>query len=73
MRLLEEIDYFIRIVPLPWEIRGMTATNPDGTFSIYLNSRNTYGQNQKAKQHELDHIENEDFYSNKLIYEIEDL
>lgn len=68
---LENSDYFVRVVPLPYAVRGMTVTNPDGTFSVYLNSRNTFEQDEKTKAHELDHIANGDFFSGKAIEDIE--
>lgn len=71
MRLIEGIDYFVRIVPLPWQVRGMTATNPDGTFSVYLNSR--YGWDITTIDHEVSHIINGDFYNGQPIQMIEKL
>lgn len=49
----------------------MISPNPDGTFSIYINSRNTYLQGECAKKHEIEHILNEDFFTGKPIAEIE--
>ena len=71
MTIIEDADYFIRVVPLPPGIRGMIKPNPDGTFSIYVNSRNLFAQDLKAKKHEIDHILNDDFYNGRPIEEIE--
>lgn len=73
MTLIENADYFVRVVPLPWPIYAMTASNPDGTFSVYLNSRNTYGQTRKAIDHEYEHMKKDDFHSDLPIELIEGL
>ena len=73
MTLIENCDYFIRIVKLPYGIRGAVRPNPDGTFSIYINSRNTSEQEIAAKIHEIEHIMNDDFYNGEPIEKIERL
>lgn len=73
MTLVENADYFVRVVQLPFPVRAMTAANPDGTFTVYLNSRNTYGQTLKAIDHEYEHMESDDFHSGLPIEEIEGL
>ena len=66
-----ERDYIVREVELPYEVKGMVTPNPDCTYSIYINSKLSPDQKEKAIRHEVAHIENEDFYNNKLIDEIE--
>lgn len=55
-------DYFVRLIDLPCTVGGFIKPNDDGTYSIYLNSRLSRDQNIKSLEHELKHIENEDFY-----------
>lgn len=64
-------DYFVRLIDLPPSIGGMVTPNDDGTFSIYINARLDCIQQQKAFEHEVDHIKNDDFYNGKSIEEIE--
>ena len=47
--------------------------NDDGTYSIYLNARLDELRQRKACSHELDHIVNGDFYSDRPIEEVEDI
>ena len=47
--------------------------NDDGSFSVYINANLSQERKKKALKHELDHIENDDFYNGKPITEIEDI
>lgn len=70
--LIENCDYFVRIIPFPvYTIGGMVMPNDDGTFSVYLNSRLSRERQKEALEHELDHIRNNDFYNGKPIQEVE--
>ena len=64
-----DCDYFVRLVDLPVSIGGAVTPNNDGTYSIYINSRLAADQQQKALEHEIDHIRYEDFY-NELPIEV---
>lgn len=66
------MTYFVREVSLPFEVRGIVTPNAeDDSFSIYINSRLSDDQKRKALKHEIDHIENDDFYNDKTIEEVE--
>lgn len=66
------MTYFVREVSLPFEVRGIVTPNAeDDSFSIYINSRLSDDQKRKALKHEIDHIENNDFYNDKTIEEVE--
>ena len=71
MTYLPEVDYFVRTVDLPTEVGGLVTVNEDGTFSVYVNARRSVEQQRKALQHEVDHIENDDFYTDIPIEECE--
>lgn len=73
--MLPDADYFIRVVPFPRGVpcNGMVTPNEDGTYSVYLNAGATHEQRDRAYRHELRHIENDDFYSDKPISEIEEI
>lgn len=59
---------------LPSKIRGFAVYNTcEDFYTIVLNSRLSYAQNIKTYFHELEHIKNDDFYSNLTVNEIETL
>lgn len=64
--LLENADYFVRLVPFPpGAIDGCVTPNDDGTFSVYLDSNVSREKQLKALGHELNHIELDHFYEDK--------
>ena len=74
MTLVENQDYFVRVVPFPVNsVGGMVMPNPDGSFSIYINSNLSQERQKEALDHELDHIRNNDFYNGMPIQEVENL
>ena len=72
--MIEGADYFVRVVPFPiYKVGGMVIPNDDGTYSVYLNARVDSIHQRRAGEHELDHIEDGDFYNDKSIEEIENI
>lgn len=70
--LLENADYFVRLVPFPpGVIDGCVTPNDDGTFSVYLDANVSREQQLKALGHELNHIERDHFYVDKPVDVIE--
>lgn len=66
----------VRIVDFPRNVggvNGMVLLDESGFYNIYLNARASWFQQRKALRHELDHIENDDFFNGKPIDEIEDI
>ena len=53
---------FIRLVPLPSLCRAVTIPNTDATFDVYINSTLPEELQQKAMEHELNHIRLNHFY-----------
>ena len=49
-------DYYVRLVELPPAIDGTVVPNDDGSFDIYLNSRNPEEKRRIWLEHELEHI-----------------
>ena len=74
MIILENADYFVRLVDFPAGTRckALTILNEDGTFSVYLNARYPERLLFSALIHERRHMENDDFYGEKKIAEIEE-
>ena len=71
MTYLENADYFIYMVRLPYRVKGFIVPNDDGTFSMYLNILLDFEQLLDAYIHEYLHLLNEDHYSERPIWEIE--
>ena len=55
-------DTYVRLVPLPAKVEGVTLPNDDGSFDIYINSRLSPSLQQETLAHELRHIRQEHFY-----------
>lgn len=58
---VQGVDYFVYFMPMHGSIGGFVTPNPDGTFSVYLNSRLSRERNVKSLEHEINHIINLDF------------
>lgn len=58
---LPGMDYWVRYVPLPYSIHGMTVQDEDGFYNVYINSRQSREVQRKAYYHELEHIRQKDF------------
>ena len=71
MTIIENADYFIRLLKLPGSVGGIVTPNDDGTFSMYLNADHSGDMLLDDYIHELLHIARDDFYTGKPISEIE--
>ena len=66
-------EIYVRLLSLPMTIRGVTVTDEEGDYNIYINSSLTPDQQKFVLKHEMTHIERNDFASFSDIFEIEDL
>ena len=66
-------EIYVRLLALPMTIRGVTVTDDEGDYNIYINSSLTPDQQKHVLKHEMTHIERNDFDSFSDIFEIEDL
>jgi hypothetical protein len=64
-------DIVVRLMDLPYSIRGFVVESPDGFYNVYLNARYCYDQNTLTMVHELKHIRNGDLNSILSAHEIE--
>jgi len=69
--IIEDCDYFIRLIPLPGSVGGMVTPNNDGTVMMYLNEAHSGELLIDDYMHEYEHIENDDLYGDKSIRLIE--
>lgn len=56
-----ERDYTVRVVDLDPQVRGVTAEDEDGHYSIYINARHSRLVQLRAFNHEVRHIRRGDF------------
>ncbi len=58
------IDYdtevYIYYVDMPCSVGSNVVENPDGSYTLYLNSRMTHEGNMRGYMHELAHLRNGD-------------
>lgn len=74
MTLIEGRDYTVRVIQFPVNtVGGMVIPNDDGSFSVYINANLSLQRQKEALKHELDHINDGDFYNGKSIEEIENI
>jgi len=70
--LLENADYFVRLVPFPnGSADGAVMPNDDGTYSVYLDANADEAHRREALDHELRHIEGNHFGSEAPIEALE--
>ena len=55
-------DIIIRYVNMPLSAKAFTATDENGDYNIYVNTRYNSLVQQQALDHELQHIDNDHFY-----------
>ena len=54
-------DIYFQETKLPMKIRALTITMPDGTYTVLINADLADDVKEKARQHELEHIDDEHF------------
>ncbi len=69
--IIENADYFVRVIKMPPHVFGMVSPNGDGTFNMYLSSDRFSPEIIDDYIHEYEHIDNDDFNNGKPIEEIE--
>lgn len=64
-------NIYVRMIKLPCHIKGMTSVDENGDYNVYINEALSNELQYDTINHELSHIFNEDFASDKDIVEIE--
>lgn len=73
MRYAEGVDYFVRPVAFPNQAAGgVSVSNGDGTFSIYINTLCCPDRQRKALKHELQHLIDNHFFREAPIDVVEE-
>lgn len=65
------MNTFIRLINLPATVRGLTVTDPDGNYNVYINQNLAFEMQTKAFVHESKHIKNNDLYSSEPVVVLE--
>lgn len=73
MKYVPGRDYFVTYETLPRKVRGCVTVNEDSTYTIVINKLLPECQRKDTFDHEVDHIENEDFYNGLPIELVENL
>ena len=72
MMYYEGVDYFIKLIDFPnVSSAGVSASNGDGTFTIFINARFCKQKQLEALAHEIKHLEENHFYREDNIAHIE--
>ena len=61
-------NVFVRLVPLPDAVRAVTIPNNDSTFDVYVNSILPEELQNRALEHELQHIKQDHFYNEDPVW-----
>lgn len=64
-------EVYIYYLDMPCSIDSNIVENPDGTFTIYLNSRMTRERNIEGYLHEMIHLCNGDLTGTSNIHDVE--
>lgn len=69
-----EGEYAVRMVPFPGDIYGCVKLTRDGTDfpNIYINDQLSPDARRRAYDHEMRHLENDDFYNDRPIDDVEE-
>ena len=59
---------FVRLILLPDTVRAVTIPNDDGTFDIYINRCLPEELQNRALEHELEHIRRDHFYNDDPVW-----
>lgn len=64
-------EIILRYLDMPYSCKAFTATDENGDYNIYINAKLGIFEQEKAKQHELSHIQQNHFYSDKSVIKCE--
>lgn len=65
-------DCIVRLLDLPCSVKAVTALDEDGCANIYINSKLSREEQQKAARHELAHVSRDDFRNDTDIHACEE-
>ena len=60
--------FFVRLIPLPPSVEGVTIPNDDGTYDVYVNVNLPVERRRAALAHEIKHIRNDHLYDQRPVW-----
>lgn len=69
--MILDCDYTVRFAPFPLSVPALTAKGEDGHYNIFINCHLSNEAQKQALEHELEHIRQGDFESQKPFETIE--
>ena len=61
----------IRIIDMPYGVKGLTVKDENDDYNVYLNARYSPDIQAEAYRHEIDHIRGNHFYDDRPVSEKE--
>lgn len=61
----------IRVVDLPFPLKGATVLDNEGDYNVYLNAKLSSDERVKAYRHEIEHIRLGHFYQDRPVADME--
>lgn len=61
-------DVFVRVLKLPNKVKGVTVTDSEGAYCVFVNSEISSDEQKRALEHELKHIKLQHFYNNLPVF-----
>lgn len=49
-------DVFVRLIPMPWQLKGMVKEDADGDYNVYIREQDPIEVQRETYLHELEHI-----------------
>lgn len=49
-------DVFVRLIPMPWQLKGMVKEDANGDYNIYIREQDPFEVQRETLLHELEHI-----------------
>ena len=59
--MTDDDSVIVKLLDLPYAVHGLLRQNEDSSYTILLNSRDSLERNRQAYQHELIHLNLNDF------------
>lgn len=64
-------DCCVRVIDLPYDVPALVSVDAEGYANIYLNARLSRDAQMRGFRHEVDHINDDDVFSDSDIFDVE--
>ena len=69
--IIDDGNIVVKLTKLPGTTRGYTSPSFDGTYNVYINKNLPAEMLEEVLRHEIEHIQNNDFFSVESVAELE--